>query len=115
MQQEEEERMELLDSPEDGIKLALRLSPNVRNSLDGCYDYLGPSIQVETKPIWNEIIKLHKRGVRLRFITEVTKKNVGYCKEMMKYVEVRHLDAVKGNFGISDGKHYLGPYHPQRG
>jgi two-component system, OmpR family, sensor histidine kinase VicK len=104
----EEERMELLDSPEDGIKLALRLSLNLKNSLDGCYDYLGPSIQVESKPIWNEIIKLHNRGIRLRFITEVTKKNIVYCKEMMKYVEVRHLDAVKGNFGISDGKHYLG-------
>jgi hypothetical protein len=26
----------------------------------------------------------------------------------MKYVEVRHIDAVKGNFGISDGKYHIG-------
>jgi two-component system, OmpR family, sensor histidine kinase VicK len=104
----EEERTELLNSPEDGIKLALILSPNAKIGLDGCYDYLGPSIQVETKPIWNEIIKLHNRGIKLRFITEVTKQNIVYCKEMMKYLQVRHLDAVKGNFGIYDGKHYLG-------
>ncbi len=26
----------------------------------------------------------------------------------MKYVEVRHLEAVKGNFGIQDGQHYMG-------
>jgi two-component system, OmpR family, sensor histidine kinase VicK len=106
--EEEEERMELLNSPEDVIKLVLRLSPKVRNSLDGCFDYTGPSIQVETKPVWNEIINLYKRGVRLRFITEVTSKNIHYCKEMMKYVEIRHLEAVKGNFGIQDGQHYLG-------
>jgi hypothetical protein len=81
----------------------LRLSSSVKNSLDGCFDYTGPSIQVETKSIWNEIINLYKRGIRLRFITEVTDKNIRYCKEMMKYVEVRHLDAVKGNFGIQDG------------
>ena len=95
--------MELLNSPEDMIKLVLRLSPKARNSLDGCFDYTGfiqASIQVETKPVWNEIINLNKRGVRLRFITEVTSKNIHYCKEMMKYVEVRHLEAVKGNFGI---------------
>lgn len=107
-EKEEEEKIELLNSPEDVIKLVLRLSPKVRNSLDGCFDYTGPSIQVETKPVWKEIIKLYKRGVRLRFITEVTSKNIHYCKEMMKYVEVRHLEAVKGNFGIQDGQHYLG-------
>jgi two-component system sensor histidine kinase VicK len=100
--------MELLNSPEDVIKLVLRLSPKAKNSLDGCFDYTGPSIQVETKPVWKEIIKLYKRGVRLRFITEVTSKNLHYCKEMMKYVEVRHLEAVKGNFGIQDSQHYLG-------
>jgi two-component system, OmpR family, sensor histidine kinase VicK len=105
---EEEEKIELLNNPEDVIKLVLRLSPKVRNSLDGCFDYTGPSIQVETKPVWNEIINLYKRGVRLRFITEVTSKNIHYCKEMLKYVEVRHLEAVKGNFGIQDGQHYLG-------
>ena len=104
----EEEKMELLNSPEDAIKLVLKLSPKVRKCLDGCFDYAGPSIQVETKSVWNEIIKLYKRGVRLRFITEVTNKNIHYCKEMMKYVEVRHLEAVKGNFGIQDGQHYLG-------
>jgi two-component system, OmpR family, sensor histidine kinase VicK len=100
--------MELLNSPEDVIKLVHRLSPKAKNSLDGCFDYTGPSIQVETKPVWKEIIKLYKRGVRLRFITEVTSKNLHYCKEMMKYVEVRHLEAVKGNFGIQDSQHYLG-------
>ncbi len=107
-EKEEEEKIELLNSPEDVIKLVLRLSPKVRNSLDGCFDYTGPSFQVETKPVWKEIIKLYKRGVRLRFITEVTSKNIHYCKEMMMYVEVRHLEAVKGNFGIQDGHHYLG-------
>ncbi len=48
-EKEEEEKMELLNSPEDVIKLVLRLSPKVKNSLDGCFDYTGPSIQVETK------------------------------------------------------------------
>jgi hypothetical protein len=32
--------------------------------------------------------------------------NMNYCKELMKCGEVRHLDEVKGNFGILDGTHY---------
>ena len=42
------------------------------------------------------------RGTRLRFVTEVTKNNIPYCKEAMETVELRHLDGVKGNFGVSD-------------
>ena len=45
-EKEEEEKIELLNSPEDVIRLVLRLSPKVRNSLDGCFDYTGPSIQI---------------------------------------------------------------------
>lgn len=38
----------------------------------------------------------------IRFVTEVTGDNIPHCKEMMKIGKVRHLDGVKGNFGISD-------------
>ena len=42
------------------------------------------------------------RGTILRFITEITKDNISYCKQIMENVELRHLDGVKGNFGVSD-------------
>ena len=38
----------------------------------------------------------------MRFVTEITKHNISYCKEIMENVELRHLDGVKGNFGVSD-------------
>jgi sugar-specific transcriptional regulator TrmB len=41
-------------------------------------------------------------------ITEITKENIAYCKTMMRYFDVRHMDGVKGNFGIFDGGEYLG-------
>jgi two-component system, OmpR family, sensor histidine kinase VicK len=106
--EEEKGRVEIIHGPENSIKLALQLSATTRERLDGCFDYTGPSVQVTSTPVWNAIIQLKNKGVRLRFITEVTRENIGYCKEMLKYVEVRHIDAVKGNFGISDGKDYLG-------
>jgi two-component system, OmpR family, sensor histidine kinase VicK len=51
--------------------------------------------------------KAKTRGTRIRLITEITKENLNSCKEIMKFVEVRHLDKVIGNFIISD-KEYFG-------
>jgi len=48
------------------------------------------------------LIDAKSRGVKPRFITEITKDNILYCKEAMKIVELRHLDGVKGNFAVSD-------------
>ncbi|HEU4444197.1 MAG TPA: hypothetical protein VFR94_05950 [Nitrososphaeraceae archaeon] len=46
---------------------------------------------------------MKKRGIKIRFITEITRENVQHCKELMNISEVRHLDEIKGNFGIADG------------
>ena len=51
---------------------------------------------------------MNNRGVKIRFISEITKDNLGYCKALMKIAEVRHLDEVKGNFGIGDKRIYHG-------
>src|ERR671932_842262 len=48
-------------------------------------------------------IDFKQRGVRIRFITEITKDNIHYCKELMKFVEeLRHMDGVKGNMAVSE-------------
>ena len=66
---------------------------------------------VDVESIKEARIKAKKdRGVKFRYITEVTTNNILYCKEMIKYfgAEIRHLDNVKGNFEVSDdGKEYV--------
>jgi signal transduction histidine kinase len=57
-------------------------------------------------PITRAHYEMKERGVRIRYITEITKENVNYCKELMNFSEVRHLDEVKGNFGVLDGIYY---------
>jgi hypothetical protein len=54
-------------------------------------------------PMYVVLNEAKNRGVKLRYITEITEENISYCKELMKYVvELRHLDGIKGNFGIGD-------------
>jgi two-component system, OmpR family, sensor histidine kinase VicK len=45
--------------------------------------------------------------VEFRYVTEITKDNLSYCKEMLKFAEIRHLDGVRGNFEVSDIKEYV--------
>jgi two-component system, OmpR family, sensor histidine kinase VicK len=61
----------------------------------------------------NAFLDAKNRGVKLLYITEITKDNLIYCKELVKMTdELRHLDGIKGNFYISESG-YLAPatYH----
>lgn len=69
----------------------------------------GPSMFViPNHPVSKTYLDMNNRGVKIRFISEITKDNLGYCKALMKIAEVRHLDEVKGNFGIGDKRIYHG-------
>jgi phosphoheptose isomerase len=93
---------------ENSEELALQIISKIKEKLDCCYDKNGPAAQIGSEPLWNAIAQLKYKGTKLRLITEITKENIAYCKTMMRYFDVRHMDGVKGNFGISDGVEYIG-------
>src|SRR5918995_1444739 len=65
---------------------------------------------IDVKAIKEARINAKDRGVKFRYITDITKENISYCKQIIKEfnAELRHLNAVKGNFEISDGgKEYV--------
>ena len=46
------------------------------------------------------------RSIKIRYITEVTRRNIYYCKEMIKFAEeVHHIDRLKGNFSVSKAEY----------
>ena len=75
-------------------------------TMDVCLDFVGPSVVATDKRIMKGATDMKERGIRLRLITDITKDNLDHCKEIMKITEVRHLDGIKGNFGILDGREY---------
>jgi two-component system sensor histidine kinase VicK len=91
---------------ENIIKKSWEVISRAKVSSDYCHSSKSPSIFVTNPRYLRAIMELSERGVRHRFVTEITKENIEYCKELAKYVELRHLDEVKGNFGITDGKEY---------
>lgn len=97
---------EIIKGVENILDITLQALPQIKKSADNCIDSTGPSSFVRVEPIWKGFIECKSRGVKLRFITEITKENITACKKMMETAELRHLEGVKGNFGIIDGMEY---------
>ena len=102
-----EEKTEVMYGAENIVNETLELLSAAKESVDNCIDSTAPSIfLIPNHPVTKMFRDLKEKGIRLRFITEITKTNIEYCKELMEICELRHLDEVKGNFGIMDGIYY---------
>jgi two-component system, OmpR family, sensor histidine kinase VicK len=71
-------------------------------SMNICADYTWPSVVMGVEVFKKGIYELKTRNVQSRFVTDITKDNIKYCKELMQISELRHLDGIKGNFAISE-------------
>ena len=74
-----------------------------------CVDQTRPVLTLDTSDLKNAFLYAKRRGVKLHYVTEITKDNISYCKQLMDMVdELRHLDGIKGNFYVSESG-YLAP------
>ena len=80
-----------------------------KTKIDTCMNYTRPPLAILIEPIKKAFIDAKNKGIRLRYLTEITKDNIAYCKELTIIVdELRHLDGIKGNFMMSEME-YLAP------
>ena len=54
------------------------------------------------EPLRKGMKNAYSRGVKIRYISEITNNNINYCKELMKIAEVRYLDNSKGGMAVSE-------------
>jgi signal transduction histidine kinase len=75
-------------------------------TISSCGDYKTPSLVIEVKDYLEILSKIKKSDIKLRYIVDITKDNVNYCKELIKFAdEVRHLDGIKTNFSVSESEY----------
>ena len=73
------------------------------NRIDSCGDYRSPAVAIEVKEYKKLLVDIKNKGIKVRQVTDITKENVHYCKELMKFdYEIRHLDGIKANFSVSE-------------
>ena len=94
------EQTEMLIGAEVTIKRMSELFSNVSKKFDGCANSTAPSIAVTIFRDAYEDMK--SRGVKIRWVTDITKDNLTHCKDLMQYAEVRHISCLNENFRVSE-------------
>jgi len=100
---------EVLYGTDNVINNELHFFSEAKIRIDTCMDYSRPALAIGIEAIRTSFVEAKRKGVQLRYLTEITNDNLSYCKEIMSMVdEVRHLDGIEGNFMISESE-YLAP------
>ena len=93
---------------EEATSKSLDVFYNIKDKFDACGDSISPSVCMGFEPLKRAYLDFKRRGIKVRFISEINSFNLHYCKELLNIVtELRHLDGIMGNFGICDGSEYL--------
>ena len=106
--EENEEITEVMYGIENTINRGVQFMQNASEKMDLFGEKNGPSIIIEFPDIYkNNYIAAKKRGVKIRFITEITKENIHYCKKILNIVtEMRHLEGLTGGIAVTE-KEYM--------
>ena len=98
--------IKIIYGTKNAVAKGVEFMQNVDKKMDLCYDSNAPSIVVNVEEYRKGYIGIRERGGKIRAITEITKDNIEYCKELMKIVdELRHLDNVKGGTAINENEY----------
>ena len=90
---------------EESTKIILKVLNGSTNCLLICADQYWPSVAIGIEVFNKGMFDLKKRNVKCRFITEVTKENIAFCKELLKIAAVHHLPGLKGNFAVNENEY----------
>jgi two-component system, OmpR family, sensor histidine kinase VicK len=101
-------RTEIIYDMDVAISYGVDFLQNSRKRMDVLIDESGPSLIIKYNVYKDNYIKARSRGVKIRFVTEITKENVSYCKELRNIVsELRHLGGLKGSISVNESE-FLG-------
>jgi two-component system, OmpR family, sensor histidine kinase VicK len=105
----EEKVTKIFYGVETVVKTITQFLNQTNNVVYACVDQTRPILTLDILDLKNALLDARNRGIKLHYMTEITKDNLPYCKQLMVMVdELRHLDGIKGNFYVSESG-YLAP------
>lgn len=95
--------IQVINGSEGAVAKGIEFMQELKTHMDLCYESNAPSIVIEVDAYKNGYLNIRNRGGKIRVITEINKKNIQYCKELIKIVDdLRHLDNVRGGIAVSE-------------
>jgi two-component system sensor histidine kinase VicK len=96
------ERTEVLSGQEYVMNTIIQFLSKAEK-IDSCGDYNASSLIFGVEEYKKLLSDIKAKGIKLRYITDITKDNIHYCKELLKFAkEIRHLGGIKTNFSVSE-------------
>jgi two-component system sensor histidine kinase VicK len=101
------ERTEVISGSENVISVISQFLSKA-NKISSCGDYKAPLVVFEIEEYKKLLYGIKKRGIKVRYVTDITKDNVKYCRDLIELFayEVRHLDGIKANFSVSETEYF---------
>jgi two-component system sensor histidine kinase VicK len=99
---DEHERIDVLQHFQQVTDSLLAFLRNAKDSIEVCIDSVSVFVVVSFPPYLLGCLDAKRRGVAIKIVTEITTENVAYCKQIMKFAELRHIAGIKGNFGVTE-------------
>lgn len=99
-------KTEILYGVENSLSYGMKFMKNVTRKMDITFDHKAPSIVIKIPQYYDGYKDILERGGKIRCITEITKNNIQYCKELLNIVtDLRHLDGLKGGIAINESEY----------
>ena len=67
-------------------ELLVQTLDNAKDRWDNYADSQGPTVAMGVEQLRKGMRHAYERGVKIKYISEITKHNINYCKELMKIV-----------------------------
>jgi two-component system, OmpR family, sensor histidine kinase VicK len=94
------EKTEMLIGAEATTKRVWEFFSNVSNEFDVCANSAAPSNAMTIFRGAYEDMK--NKGIKIRWVTDITKDNLTHCKNLTQYADLRHISSLNGNFAVSE-------------
>jgi signal transduction histidine kinase len=99
---DENERIDVLQHFQQVTDSLIAFLRNAKESIEVCVDSTSVFVVVSFPPYLQGCLDAKRRGIAIKIVTEITTENVDYCKQIMKFAELRHIAGIKGNFGVTE-------------
>jgi two-component system, OmpR family, sensor histidine kinase VicK len=90
------ERIEVFYGIENVLSAELQFFANSNIKIDSCMNYTRPQLAIVLGSIRNSFIDARNRGIKLRYLTEITSENISYCKELLHIVNELRRNKKEG-------------------
>ena len=95
---------EVIRGGEATNKRIVRTILDAKQHYDVMVSSSGPPFVMRSEDIREAMRETSKRGVHIRYLTDITRENLEYCKGIAAMAEVRHIEGIKGRIAINEGE-----------